>query len=259
MKIERLHVADAFWRECGFSHMQRYTFARERVTGRVLDVACGVGYGTFILRGVSESVVGVDVSADAIAEAKQHHQRPGIVFHLGQLATLPGGPAEFDAAVCLETIEHLADPVAFLAELHHRLKPGGRLIVSAPNTLQHKRGVPPQPNEYHLSEPTYAELSEWLAPHFTIEDEWEQTRILAPEGDLVQQMARTGAEFSQLGLMRRFAHFERTLRRWLGKPPSLEYPRAPERNALIADTAMLPLLPARRALAHTFVFVARRK
>jgi len=258
MAIERIRIGGVYWRESGFSHIQRYNFAREYVSGQVLDIACGVGYGSYVLSWRAKHVTGVDVSGEAIAEAAAQHQRPNILFHHGDLASLPANPAEFDAAVCLETIEHLSDPVAFLRLLHARLKPGGRLVISAPNTLQHQRAVPPQPNEYHLSEPTYEQFQGWLAGLFAVEEEWEQCRILAPGMDFIEPLVRSGAGIAQLAVIRLLARWEGAVRRLLGKPLPSAFVAAPERGGLIADTVMLPLLPGRRDTAHTFVLIGRK-
>jgi 2-polyprenyl-3-methyl-5-hydroxy-6-metoxy-1,4-benzoquinol methylase len=103
MAIERLQVLNSCFRESGVSHLQRYLFAQPRVRGRVLDVACGVGFGSYVLAGTVQEVVGVDVSAEAIEEARAQHTRPNVTYHLGTLDTLPRGEP-FDAAVSLETI-----------------------------------------------------------------------------------------------------------------------------------------------------------
>ncbi|HVU17605.1 MAG TPA: class I SAM-dependent methyltransferase [Candidatus Didemnitutus sp.] len=257
MAIERIEVARQYWRESGFSHLQRYLFARERIEGRVLDVACGVGYGSYLLGATCASVLGVDLSAEAIADARAHHLRPNVAFHLGSLSEVPS-TTPFDAAVCLETIEHVSDPHVFLKELHGRLKPGGRLVLSAPNVLQHTRASPPVPNPYHHHEPTYAELLAWIAPFFVLEEEWEQTRLLAPQHDRIESLALAGATVGQYKTVRWLMGLERFLRRLTGRTLPPVVPAVNPTDALIAETALVPLLPARREIAHTFLIVARR-
>lgn len=104
-------------------HVARYRFAAERARGRVLDVACGTGYGTAMLR-----AVGVDVSLDALRYARRH---PAL-YVAADAARLPFDRT-FDSVVSFETIEHVADPVRFVAECSRVLKPGGLFIVSTPN------------------------------------------------------------------------------------------------------------------------------
>lgn len=259
MAIERLSVGKAYWRESAHSHLQRYLFARDHVSGRILDVACGVGYGSYILCTGGNVVVGVDVSDEAIAEAKAQHSRPNGTFHLGPLAALPTDTSLFDSAVSLETIEHVPDPRAFLHEVSTRLKPGATFVISAPNVFQHTRGNPPVPNHYHLCEPSYEELHSWLAADFTVVEEWEQTRLLAPRHDEIEALARAGATLGQSKCIRVLIGIENGLRRILGKSLPPVAPIVRHTDALTAETALLPLLPARRNTAHTFVFVARKK
>lgn len=259
MAIERLSVAKQYWRESGFSHLQRYLFARERVSGRVLDVACGVGYGSYVLGVGNNIVVGVDISAEAVTEARAQHSRPNVSFHLGPLDSLPVDTPLFDAAVSLETIEHVPDPRALLRDLSTRLKPGGVLVISAPNVFQHTRGNPPVPNHYHLNEPTYDELHGWLAECFIAVEEWEQTRLLAPRHDATETLARAGATMGQFKFVRLLVGLESGLRRLLAKTLPPVTPVVNHTDALVAETALIPLLPARRSVAHTFLFVARRR
>ena len=258
MAIERLGVGQTYWRESGYSHLQRYLFARERAHGRVLDVACGVGYGSYILGTSAEAVVGVDVAPAAVAEARAQHTRPNVSFHLGPLESLPADTPPFAAAVSLETIEHVPDPRGFLGELHRRLQAGGLLVLSAPNVFQHTRGTPPVPNPFHLHEPTYDELKGWLAGLFAVTEEWEQTRLVGPHHDFLETLARAGATTGQQGFARLLGHLERGVRRLLGRDLPPVAPPLTQTDALVAETAIIPMLPARRAVAHTFIFVARK-
>lgn len=259
MAIERLSVGRQYWRESGFSHLQRYEFARQRVSGRVLDVACGVGYGSFVLGTAGNVVIGVDVSAEAIAEARAEHSRPNVSFHHGTVDSLPADFPPVDAIVSLETIEHVPDPKALLRAFASRLKPDGVMVLSAPNVWQHTRAQPPVPNEFHLHEPTYEELCGWLGEHFTVSEEWEQTRLLPPWHDAVDSLARRGATITQYKSVRLLLALETGLRRLLGKSLPPVAPATSHPDALVAETAIIPLLPARRAVAHTFVMVARRR
>lgn len=105
-------------------HLARYRFARARVRGRVLDVACGTGYGTALL-----GAVGADLSLAALRYAARRHPAPYVA---GDALRLPFGRA-FDAVVSFETVEHVDDPERFVAECARVLRPGGTFIVSTPN------------------------------------------------------------------------------------------------------------------------------
>jgi SAM-dependent methyltransferase len=116
---------------------ERYAFAaRYARAGRILDLACGVGYGTRILADRADpgaTLLGVDVSEAAIAHAREHYAGERVAFETGDAMALrdPGG---FDAIVSIETVEHLPDPTGFVARLVGLLRPGGVLVASVPVT-----------------------------------------------------------------------------------------------------------------------------
>ena len=171
-QAERLSVeSDSFY--IGYSiHIQRYAFAEQFCSGaRVLDAGCGTGYGSAQLAmGAAESVTGVDIADEAIAEAKRVYIRGNLRFLKGnveQLTAIPELGSPFDVAVNLENLEHLNDPVRFLAELRLVLKQNGIFVVSSPNgqlTELDERGKPKNP--FHVKEFTEQELRAVLDPHF---------------------------------------------------------------------------------------------
>ena len=117
-------------------HLERYHWAAARLQpGVILDLACGVGYGSVLLADLNPGtrVVGADISRDALSEARRTYQHPRVAFVRGN----GGGAlqsARFDTIVSLETIEHVPDPGQFFSELVDLLVPGGRLIASVPVT-----------------------------------------------------------------------------------------------------------------------------
>ncbi len=117
-------------------HLDRYEFAvKHLVPGTVLDIACGVGYGTVLLAGSPRvtKVVGVDVSGEAIRYAQEHYRHERVSYVSSSAEDFnPGGA--FDNIVSLETIEHLDHPNKVFSRLVALLKPGGRLITPAPVT-----------------------------------------------------------------------------------------------------------------------------
>lgn len=136
-------------------HEARYEFAGTLELGeRVLDCACGTGYGSRILSLNSDrSVVGVDISEEAVSEARRSQSSERVEFRIAD-ASLPGQlPGPFSAIVSFETIEHVPQPDRVLANFAAALEPGGILVISTPNgsVTSPIRRLPP-PNPFHLWE-----------------------------------------------------------------------------------------------------------
>jgi ubiquinone/menaquinone biosynthesis C-methylase UbiE len=164
MSVERLHFTSGameYHAVHAAEHISRYAFAAPLCAGkRVLDVACGEGYGTFILAGEGAAeVVGVDIAEDAIAVARQRFARDRVEFLAGDALHLPavlGQRAPFDVIVSFETIEHLSDPDRFLNGIRRMLVPGGVIILSCPNdALERANG---NTNPFHLRAYTFDEF-----------------------------------------------------------------------------------------------------
>jgi 2-polyprenyl-3-methyl-5-hydroxy-6-metoxy-1,4-benzoquinol methylase len=144
-------------------HQARYRFALEHVAGkRVLDAGCGVGWGSkLILEAGAASVVGVDISEEALADCRQ--RAPEVDFVQGDLQELSFGDGEFDIVVCFEALEHVEDTSSALDELTRVLSEDGILFVSSPNPA-----VYPEGNHFHLHELDPDELAKEVAdrlPH----------------------------------------------------------------------------------------------
>lgn len=145
----------------GPERQARYRWAsRLAAGGRVLDAACGGGWGTAVLAESAAGAVGVDFSPAAIADARRDYGEVAN-FQEGDLRRLPFDAGEFDCVVCFEAIAHVADPEQALDELRRVLRPGGRLLVSTPN-----RDVYPGGNPLHLREMTSEDLEGLLAARF---------------------------------------------------------------------------------------------
>ena len=107
-------------------HKARYNFAASRVSGFVLDAACGIGYGSQMLNSVAD-VTGIDIHPEAIDFAREHYFGP--TYKLANIETWE--PQQFDWVVSFETIEHLKRPELAL----NAFRASDNLIISTPNEL----------------------------------------------------------------------------------------------------------------------------
>jgi SAM-dependent methyltransferase len=141
-------------------HLARYAFAVRLARGkRVLDAGCGAGYGAGELARAAESVIGVDIAAEAIEFAQANYQQSNLRFEQASCIALPFAGASFDLVVAFEVIEHLEDWRGFLQEACRVLAPAGQLIVSTPNKLYYtaSRGVHGA-NPFHVHEFDFEEF-----------------------------------------------------------------------------------------------------
>jgi SAM-dependent methyltransferase len=165
--------------EIVYEHVHRYAFAsglaRDR---RVLDAACGEGYGTALLAAVAGSVVGVDIDPAAVERARDYYR--GVArarFVEGSVASLPLADASVDLVVSFETVEHLpaTEQPRMIGEFARVLAPGGLLLLSSPNRVEYSDARNYR-NPFHLHELDRDELVRLLDPRFPAR-RWYRQRI----------------------------------------------------------------------------------
>jgi ubiquinone/menaquinone biosynthesis C-methylase UbiE len=152
--------------EMVYEHWHRYLLAREYAHGkRVLDIPCGEGYGSHLLAGVAESVVGVDISKEAVAHASEKYRKENLRYIVASGTQMPLPDASFDFIVSFEMIEHIHEQEAFLREVNRLLKPDGVFLISSPNRPEYtdKTGYK---NEFHVKELDTEELRQQLIQHW---------------------------------------------------------------------------------------------
>lgn len=112
-------------------HTARYEWAAKviPVGSRVLDYACGIGYGTKILADAGHWAHGFDIDAEAVAYAAEHYAHPQACVRVGN-GNVPGVLLHADTALCFETIEHIEDPRPLLKALREA---SPMLLASVPN------------------------------------------------------------------------------------------------------------------------------
>ena len=115
-------------------HLERYRLAMRYVQSRkVIDGACGSGYGSAMLRDAgATSVVGLDVDTEALKYARENYLGEGIEFYLRDLENCDLTQWACDVFVSFETIEHLQDPSQFISAVRKLLPSDGLFIASVP-------------------------------------------------------------------------------------------------------------------------------
>jgi SAM-dependent methyltransferase len=148
-------------------HMARYEFASRYVNGRrVLDIACGTGFGANYLSAAgASSVDAVDVSSRYIEYARNRFDTKNVHFTVGDICSY-SSKEPYDMIVCFETIEHVENYRGALSNIWSLLADGGLLLISSPNrpiTSRNALVISDKPrNKYHTQEFTIRELSQEL-------------------------------------------------------------------------------------------------
>ncbi|WP_096202037.1 class I SAM-dependent methyltransferase [Bacillus sp. FJAT-45350] len=119
-------------------HIARYYFSIPYAKGRVLDIACGTGYGSQMIakarkKEISE-LIGVDICKETLNYAKGEYYHPLITFTYGDVLdeNLPESLGTFDTVLSFETLEHISNDELFMRNMYNLLNPGGTLIISTP-------------------------------------------------------------------------------------------------------------------------------
>jgi 2-polyprenyl-3-methyl-5-hydroxy-6-metoxy-1,4-benzoquinol methylase len=146
-------------------HLAVYRWIASRCAGLdVADLACGEGYGTAELAEHAARVVGVDANPEALDHARLKYTRPGVRFARGLVEHFD---EPVDAAVFLQTIEHVEEPGKILDRMKAALRPGGTAYVSTPNVLTlAPPGAPKSDNPWHVREYRADEFHALCAAHF---------------------------------------------------------------------------------------------
>jgi O-antigen biosynthesis protein len=157
---ERL-VPEAFVGELVHAeHVARYALAARLAPGRrVLDVACGEGYGSAMLAAAGAArVIGVDLDEATVEHARRRY---GLDMRQGRVEALDLPDGVFDLVVSFETIEHVAEPQRALHEVARVLSPDGMLLISTPNASEYL-----EDNPYHVREFASTEFIDALRERF---------------------------------------------------------------------------------------------
>jgi SAM-dependent methyltransferase len=185
-------------------HLVVYEWIAERVAGkRVVDMACGEGYGSAVLARRAAHVTGVDANPEAHAHAKAKYESENVAIVCDLVETYSETAG---AVVFLQTIEHVQDPAGILRHFAAMLEPGGEVYVSTPNLLTlagpdaEKSDNPWHVKEYRASE--YRELCASVFADVTIYGLFHARKLRLHE--LVIKYAGWDAIHKRLGLSKFF-------------------------------------------------------
>lgn len=152
-----------------YEHWHRYLYANSFVKNkRVLDIACGEGFGTYFLSTQAKAIIGVDIDLEVIKYANQNYSNSNLQFINGSAMEIPINiTSQFDVIISFETIEHITenDQIKFLSEVKRLLKPNGIFIVSTPDKLYYS-DIPNHQNRFHLKEFYRSEFESFLNKSF---------------------------------------------------------------------------------------------
>jgi 2-polyprenyl-3-methyl-5-hydroxy-6-metoxy-1,4-benzoquinol methylase len=155
--------------ETSYEHWHRYQYASLFVEKKeVLDIACGEGYGSYLLAKTAKRVVGIDIDESVINRAASKYMLRNLDFKQGSLDAIPiEGGVNFDVVVSFETIEHVPgeQQETFLKEVKRILKPSGILLISTPSKLAYS-DIPSYKNEFHVKEFYVDEFRDFLKEYF---------------------------------------------------------------------------------------------
>jgi SAM-dependent methyltransferase len=143
-------------------HVAVYEWIAERCAGlRVVDLACGEGYGSELLAHSAAEVIGVDANPEAFEHARARYRRPNLSFQRGLVEDFD---ETVDAVVFLQTIEHIHEPDALLEKIA-AIAPAA--YISTPNRLTlAPPGAEKSDNPWHLREYDAGQYRALLEPHF---------------------------------------------------------------------------------------------
>lgn len=151
-------------------HLHRYAFALDFVKNKkVLDIASGEGYGSFLLSKSAYLVKGVDIDEKTIENAQKKYIKQNLSYIVGRADQIPVDSGSIDVVISFETIEHHDKHNEMFSEIKRVLRPGGILIMSSPDKKYYS-DLTGQVNPFHVKELYFEEFKNLSQCFFTNTD-----------------------------------------------------------------------------------------
>ncbi|MEO5947350.1 MAG: class I SAM-dependent methyltransferase [Chitinophagaceae bacterium] len=165
--------------ETMLEHLHRYSIALSyAINKRILDIACGEGYGVNLLSKKAKHVLGIDIDASTIRQAQNKYTANNIEFRVGSILNIPSEDNSFDVITCFETLEHVEKHEMLIKELKRVLTPEGLLIISTPEKGNNSKSYISK-NPYHKKELNKIELNNLLSYYFNYLKFYSQSSFIA--------------------------------------------------------------------------------
>ena len=168
-------------------HLKRYEFALQFTKDKkVLDIACGCGFGSYLMAkdGKASLVIGVDLDKEAIRYGNYKYSSPSVQRFIGD-ATEFKFQSKFDLIVSFETVEHLKNTSEFVQNLYNNLDENGILLISTPinrittTTLK---------NPYHEIEWSFSDFHQLFKSKFSIEEIYLQDVLVEIQHSTIKKL-----------------------------------------------------------------------
>lgn len=148
-------------------HLHRYAIAKTYVKNKkILDIACGDGYGSNLLSEEADFVFGVDIDAETIEKAKVKYIKNNLFFKQGTTSLIPLKNKCVDVVISFETIEHHDEHNEMMVEIKRVLKPDGIVIISTPDKYYYT-DVRNFKNVFHIKELYKDEFKDLICKSFS--------------------------------------------------------------------------------------------
>lgn len=255
--VERITPGMESWDSFAEEHLQRYRLFEKSYAGkRILDAACGVGYGSHLIASSgAASVLGIDVADEAVRYAQLHYRENGLSYRKHDCMQLKGLGQTFDLVVSFETIEHLPEPEGFMREVAGVLADGGTFICSTPNKTRLSGAG--NINPFHPSELYLQEFLDYFKKYFHVQAVYHQSESVNHFRYLeLRHMIHQADRRAQSSLFSRLDSFFRKL---IGRPYQyLPFMRTDLLRQYPGDIVMEPM-QHEEAWHKTYVIVGTRR